>query len=124
MVKSVNTAHSARSNGQGPALMTQERNAMSARIPFILPQVLFVAGTSQYRMGQGLEVSVAFTTANSDVTIVHNMGHPVQNVWAVMAPAGVFIPKVKISTSANANTTKQVILQSDTISNPTTVVLF
>lgn len=95
-----------------------------ALVPFVLPQVLFTGGLTQQKMGPGLAVQIGFTSANTDYTVVHNLGHPIQMVWAVSAPVGVFIPKLKISSTANSNTTKQVILQSDTVANPTTAVMF
>lgn len=98
--------------------------AIAAMVPFVLPQVLFVGGRTTQRMGQGLLAQVAFASANTDVTVTHNLGHPVNCVWPLMAPAGTFIPQVMISATANATPNKTVILQASAIANPVTVALF
>ena len=105
---------------RGPATMTQDRNAMSAQIPFVLPQVLFPGTNAQVRMGQGLLAKVAVTSASTNFTVTHNLGHPINCVWVVMAPTGVFQPLVSVT----SNTTKAVTLQFSAIANPVTVALF
>jgi hypothetical protein len=108
----------------GPAALHQARFAQAALIPFVLPQNLFQGGRTQQKMGQGLAVQIGFASANTDYTVTHNLGRPVTMVWAVMAPTSVYIPQVRISSTASSNTSKQVILQANAIANPTTVVLF
>lgn len=98
--------------------------AIAAMVPFVLPQVLFVGGRTTQRMGQGLLAQVAFASASTDVTVTHNLGHPVNCVWGVYAPAGTFIPQVMISATSNATPNKTVILQANGVANPTTVALF
>ncbi len=109
---------------RGPVTLANEHARVTALIPFILPQVLFQGGQTQQKMGPGLAVRVNFTSSNTDYTVTHNLGHPVLMVWAALAPAGFYAPKVGISTTANANTTSQVILRADTAVGQTTVVIF
>ena len=104
----------------GPATQTMERNAMAATVPFVLPQVLFKGGLTQQRMGQGLLAQVAVTSASTNFTVTHNLGHPVNCAWVVMAPASTFFPAVAIT----SNTTKAVTLQFSAVANPVTVALF
>ena len=108
----------------GPATLSQERNSLAAQIPFVIPQVLFAGGRTQQKMGQGLVATVTASLPLTDFTIVHNLGHPVQMMWAVMAPAGTAIPLVKISATSNPSPNKQVIVQFVTAANPVSVVLF
>lgn len=108
----------------GPAHGTMERNILTAQIPFVIPQVPFPGTQTQLKMGQGLLAKVAYTSASTNVTVTHNLGHPVNMVWGVMAPAGSFIPQVMVSATSNASPNKQVILQFSSVANPTVIVLF
>ena len=108
----------------GPAGVGGHNNAIAATIPFVIPQVLFPGTNTIVKMGQGLAAKVAYTSASTDVTIAHNLGHPVNFVWGVMAPAGSFIPSVMISSTSNSAPNKQVILHFSAVANPTVVVMF
>lgn len=102
----------------------QSSPAITAMIPFVLPQRVFQGGLTQQKMGQGLLVQVAAVSANTDFTVVHNLGHPVNVIIPCFGASNVFIPKVKVSGTANSNTAKQLIVQFDTICNPVTIAIF
>ena len=104
----------------GPAKLTQDRNTLSAQIPFVLPQVIFKGGLTQQRMGQGMLAQVAAASASTNYVVTHNLGHPVNCVWVVQAPLNTFAPAVAIT----SNTTKAVTLQFSAVANPVTVALF
>lgn len=104
----------------GPAAQSMARNALAAQIPFVIPQVLFVGGLTQQRMGQGLLAQVAVTSASTNFTVTHNLGHPINCAWVVMAPSSTFFPAIAIT----SNTTKAVTLQFSAVANPVTVALF
>lgn len=108
----------------GPAAGTMERNILAAQIPFVLGQVPFPGTQTQVKMGQGMLVQIAAVSANTDFTVVHNFGHPVNVIIPCFGASNVFIPKVKISSTANSNTTKQLIVQFDTICNPVRLAIF
>lgn len=96
----------------------------AAMVPFVIPPNAFPTSTNSVRIGLGRLVQVAFVSSGADVTVTHNLGHPVQLFWAAQAPAGTYLPKLKISSTSNSAPNHQVILQSDTVSNPTVIVLF
>jgi hypothetical protein len=104
----------------GPSMLTEARNATAAQIPFVLPQVIFKGGLTQQRMGQGLLAQVAAASASTNYTIAHNLGHPINCVWVVMAPTGTFAPTIAIT----SNTTQSVTVKFSTAANPVTVALF
>jgi hypothetical protein len=109
---------------QGPANANfANTTRQSLLVPFVLPQVLFQGGRTTQKMGQGIMAQITFSAPNSDVTFAHNLGHTVLLFWAAMAPAGTFLPKLKISSSSNTAPAEQVILQSDT-AGTFTVVMF
>lgn len=95
-----------------------------AMVPFVLPQVPFPGTATQVKMGQGMLVQIAAVSANTDFTVVHNLGHPVNVIIPCFGASNVFIPKVKISATANSNTSKQLIVQFDTICNPVRLAIF
>lgn len=111
-------------NKSGPAQGTMDRNILAAQIPFVISPVPFPGTNTQVKMGQGLAVKVAYASASTNVTVTHNLGHPVNMVWGVMAPAGSFIPQVMVSATSNPLPNKQVILQFNSVANPTVVVMF
>lgn len=108
------------SSPSGPAQGTMDRNILAAQIPFVLPQVLFKGGLTQQKMGQGLLAQVAVTSASTNFTVTHNLGHPINVAFVVMAPLNTFHPLIAIT----SNTTKAVTLQFSAIANPVTVALF
>jgi hypothetical protein len=117
--------HAGKANApSGPAQGTMDRNTLAAQIPFVISQVPFPGTNTQVKMGQGLLVQVAAVSANTDFTIQHNMGHPVNVIIPCFGASNVFIPKVKISSTAKSNTTKQLIVQFDTICNPVRLAIF
>jgi len=93
-------------------------------IPFIPPQMMFQGTRTVVPNGAGVLASMTFASASTDVTVKHGLGHPIQLFWPAFTSAGKFLPKLMISTTSASNTGEQVILQADTASGVTTVVLF
>lgn len=96
----------------------------AAFVPFVLPQVVVTSARPFFRMGPGFEARVTFASASTDVTIVHSLGHPIQNVWLVSAPAGTYFPAICISSSSNANTNAQLIIRANAAAGACVVVGF
>lgn len=105
----------------GPFTPTTRSNpTWAGLVPFVLPQTLFKGGLTQQKMGQGLLAQVAVTSASTNFVVTHNLGHPINAAWVVMAPLNTFQPTLAIT----SNTTKAVTLQFSAVANPVVVALF
>ena len=99
---------------------TRSNPGWAGLVPFVLPQSLFTGGLTQQKIGQGILAQVAVTSASTNFTVTHNLGHPINCAWVVMAPVSTFFPSIAIT----SNTTKAVTLQFSAVANPTVVALF